>query len=282
MRKLSIICMLALILGISQKNTLAAPTYAVDDASVPGKIFVTEVTTIPGAQITLDIYLSDAPGPATTGGVWIDFSGSTDLLSYVSAQAAIPPWDPTVTVTLPEPGTILVYVLSSGGVNPDADGDIIICRVTFECTGPGDAYALISTIPGFTNWAPSPPYDDSLISPLAFTFHQECPCYEDADCPFNNNLWCDGYSKCEPWGCGSCIHYNPFPCDDANECTTDICHEAPTPGDTTPGTCSHECAATSGADLCCADLHATITLFAFVKLTSIVTRMLMRTTSLHF
>jgi len=49
-----------------------------------------------------------------------------------------------------------------------------------------------------------------------------------------------------------------------------------------PGTCSHECAATSGADLCCADLHATITLFAFVKLTSIVTRMLMRTTSLHF
>ena len=64
-----------------------------------------------GGQFTFDIYLENAPGQAISGGAWVDFSGSTDKLSYVSAGRALidgsegvtGPWEPGVGMIVNEP-----------------------------------------------------------------------------------------------------------------------------------------------------------------------------------
>jgi len=146
------------------------------------KTFDNEYTISPGQQLTIDIYLDGTDySDSASGGVWIDFSGSTDLISYVSGDACtrilspcLGDWDGLAGVVLNEPdgpGTLIVLV-SSLGTNSDPDYDYIVARVTLECTGIGDSEITFSTIPG-TSWDFCLPFPcDELILPSTLTIHQ--------------------------------------------------------------------------------------------------------------
>ena len=260
MKKLSIIFAVVMVLGVV--SAMAAPNYQMDDASVAGKLLATTFSIPPGSNITLDVYLADANASQVAGGAWIDFTGSVALIQYVSAGRALTdgsegvtgPWQVGAGVLVNEPagpGTLMYVVANLGGAVPDADGDLIVGRIVLKCLGAGNANVAITTIPSVATWAP---IADGTVVPGAVTIQQVVECTVDADCTpaighLNDGLWCTGYSKCEA---NICVDYNVAPCNDTDVCTTDVCTEAPTPGDTTDGTCDNTgCAATSGIDPCC-------------------------------
>jgi hypothetical protein len=170
MKRLLIIVAVAMMFGGS--NAMAQ-NYAV--AINGGKPFASEVTIGVGQQITFDIYLEDAPGQANTGGVWVIFVDSIDKIAYVNAGRALTdgsegvtgPWHPPWGFVANEPngvGTIMIIV-ATAGASPDAQGDIIVARVTLECTALGDATIRLIPIPGFGTWGPAfNGWDDDAIN----------------------------------------------------------------------------------------------------------------------
>ena len=259
MNKILMICAVSLLLGVGYAG--AQPNYQVDVAGDLGKDYITETTIAPGQQISLDIYLADAVEPQYAGGVWIDFSDSTDLITYVSAGRALTdgsegvagPWDPAggVIVNEPEgPGTLLWQVIYLGGAIPDEEGDIIVGRVTLQCTIPGDANIAITTILGVPTWTP---IDDSMVVPGNIVIHQVCECLDDEDC--NDRLWCTGSATCTDC---VCIPGTPA-CEDGNECFLDRCRENdPHCGsdmncEEVTGTCFHYCDAFGSTSPCMSD-----------------------------
>jgi len=227
MRKILIVCAILLLFFAGYVG--AQPNYQVDVAGDPDKDYITETTIAPGQQISLEIYLADAVAPQYAGGVWIDFSDSTDLIAYVSAGRALTdgsegvtgPWDPAGGVIVNEPegsGTLLWQIINLGGAIPDEDGDTIIGRVTLQCTSSGDANIAITTIPGVVTWTP---IDDSIVLPGSLVIHQVCECQNDEDC--HDGLWCNGRATCTECVCSPAVL---SPCDDGNECSFDQCNEA--------------------------------------------------------
>ena len=155
MKKISFACVLVLVVAV---GAAIAQQFTVDIAGDAVKDFVTEIDLSPGQQITLDLYLQSSGGPQDVGGIWIDWY-PTDLISYVSAGRAltdgseglIGPWDPAAGVLVNEPGgpgTVMYVVGNLGSATPDGDGDLIIGRLTLECTGEGDVGVSVSCIPG--------------------------------------------------------------------------------------------------------------------------------------
>ena len=183
MKKLTII--FVLIMVFSAGYTMAKE-FAVDIAGDAVKDFVTEIDFSPGQQVSLDIYLSDISAQNSVG-VWFDWTGSTDLISYVSggraftdgSEGLIGPWLPDSGYIVNEPagpGTVTIGVGNLGGAFPDGDGDLIIGRITLECTGEGDAIITIGCLPG----APCtfPPGVGDPVPPTTLTIHQT---YIDTD-----------------------------------------------------------------------------------------------------
>ena len=80
MKKLLMVCAIVLLSGAG--TALAQPNYQF--AEVGTKNFITEVTIPVGDQISLDLYLTNAGAPQTAGGAYLDFTGSTAEISYVS------------------------------------------------------------------------------------------------------------------------------------------------------------------------------------------------------
>jgi hypothetical protein len=229
MRGILIIGAVLLLFGVGYAG--AQPNYQVDVAGDPDKDYITETTIPPDQQILLDIYLADAVAPQNAGGVRIDFSDSTDLISYVSAGRAltdgsegpIGPWweESGIIINEPEgPGTLLFQVINLAGAPPDEEGDIIVGRVTLQCTSSGDTNIVITTIPGVPTWTP---IDDSMVVPGNVTIHQEYECISDEDCENNQDgLWCTVAETCIDH---TCLPGIP-PCDDGNECSVDPCRES--------------------------------------------------------
>ena len=146
MKKLLMVCAIVLLFGVG--NALAQPTYRAAEAGT--KNFVSEITIDVDSQISLDIYLSNVTAPQQAGGVWIDFSASASIISYVSAGRAVTdgsegvtgPWLPGVGSLVNEPigpGTMIIQVANLGGAAPDGDGDLIVANLTLQCTAAGDA-----------------------------------------------------------------------------------------------------------------------------------------------
>jgi hypothetical protein len=208
-------------------------------AAIDGtKPFASEATIEVGQQMTFDVYLENAPGQATSGGVWVDFRTSSAFISYVSAEMALTsgssvtgPWDPASGGMANEPdgvGTIMIVVgqIGGGGASPDGDGDIIVARVTLECTAPGDANIRLWTIPGFGTWGPpGNGYDDIAINAATpnptLVVHQGCAV--DADC--DDGDYCNGVETCDVDLTDICISGTPIDCDDGVGCTDDSCDE---------------------------------------------------------
>jgi hypothetical protein len=255
MKKVYIICAVIIVLGAGSSM---AQQYAIDDLpGNGGKNFVTAIY-LEGmcGQACVDIFLKGVDGHQNAGGFWLDFTNSTNDISYVSAGRAltdgseglIGPWRPDGGVIVNEPagtGTLLMQVLNLTGASPDGDGDLIIGQFCLRSIGATSAIVMITTIPSVTTWTP---LDDSLINSGVLTVVPVCPCYDDAAC--DDGIWCNGYEYCDPPTCGYCFTGTP-PCPDDGDgdpCTQSGCIE-PEWGE---GTCiDNECAATSHFDPCC-------------------------------
>jgi len=188
MKKLSIICSMLMVFGV-----ISAPAFAVNDYDVdylesgnPGGVLPGSLKTWDSAGILVndgdtflvDVWMRNASGAATNGGLWIDFDG--DLLAITAVDAydgsVLPgPWTAGNTGKIPNPtggsppNSYAVTLANLAGVAPDSDGDIPTARVTFECLGEGVADVVVMGIPSFDTWAPAlNGWDNSLIVPLNF------------------------------------------------------------------------------------------------------------------
>ena len=101
MKKFSILCIVVLLLSLMTVPSIAQH-YEVD-IHPPDGTFDTEINVTPGSQFCFDVYLTSATmGEPTAGGVFIDYTGSTGLVSYVSATDAVPLWELAISVDEPE------------------------------------------------------------------------------------------------------------------------------------------------------------------------------------
>ena len=188
---------------------------------------IDELTTTPPKTLVMDVWMTGAPGNATSGGLWINFKTSTDKLSYVSAARALTngsegvtgPWDAAAGGITNEPngvGTLQIVVgqTGGGGAAPDGDGDIIVARVTLEYTVSGTASITARTIPGFTTWSPpANGWDDGSIPSTTLNINA---CIVNEDC--DDGAYCNGTETCTD---GACVPgTNPCP-DDGLWCNGD-------------------------------------------------------------
>jgi len=123
------------------------------------KYFTNTDSLVPGQQACYDIWLTDAGAAQNAGGAWIDFTGSVDVISYVSAgrafqdgsEGVVGPWTNGAGALVNEPagiGTFMYVVANLGGAPLDGDGDLIVSRVCLQCEGFGDAQIHVNIIPG--------------------------------------------------------------------------------------------------------------------------------------
>ena len=210
MKRLSLLCSLVMVFAL---ETARAQQYEVAPSGT--KAFTTSEGLAPGGTIDLDIWLTGVGAPQNAGGVWIDFSASTDVLAYVDAGIASPPWDPPGPIThiTPFPPChVMIVVGSLAGAPSDGDGDIPIAGITFQNTGPGDATVAFTTIPGVPTWSH---LNDEDIVPGSLVINYVCDCTTDADC--DDGIFCNGAELCSDCMCWS----GTDPCNDGDECTLD-------------------------------------------------------------
>jgi hypothetical protein len=179
MKRLLMVCALVLLSGAG--SALAQPTYEFAEAGT--KNFITEAAIAAGEQISLDLWLTNADAPQQAGGAWIDFSGSTGEISYVSggrcllggAEGCTGPWSPIAGDFINKPdgaGTVMYVVVNLGGAVPDGDGDLIVGILTLESIAVGDATVDLTVIPSVTTWTP---IDDTTVQPATLTLSSESP-----------------------------------------------------------------------------------------------------------
>jgi len=175
MKRLLIVCAVLIVFSV---GTAHAQQYEVAPSGT--KNFTTAEGIAPGGTISLDIWLTDVDASQSSGGVWIDFSGSLADISIVSAgrafqdgsEGVVGPWTngAGANVSMPAgPGTHMLGVANLGGAAPDGDGDLIIGNVTFQNTGPDDATVNFTTLPAFATWSP---IDDTDVIPGSLLIHQ--------------------------------------------------------------------------------------------------------------
>ena len=200
MKKMLMLCSCAIVLVFGAGSALAQPNYQFAEAGT--KNFISETTIAPGDPISLDLWLTAADAPQNSGGAWIDFTGSTAEISYVSggrcfidgSEGCTGPWTSGVGALANEPsgpGTFFVQVVNLGGAAPDVDGDLIVGTLTLECSALGDATIDLTVIPTVPTWAPIADVDVVLGSVL---IHQLQTCLIDADC--DNGEFCNGDETC--------------------------------------------------------------------------------------
>lgn len=107
-----------------------------------------------GDTVEVDVWICGMPEPLLTVGFWALYDSS--LLSVENAAAFdnvdLPgPWDYLMTRKAPNPRGP-GYLFADGnlaGTLPDGCNDVLIARLTFGCTSPGNTLMVFSTIPGF-------------------------------------------------------------------------------------------------------------------------------------
>jgi hypothetical protein len=193
MKKLSIICALVMVFGVS---LVQAQQYEV--APTGGKAFTTTEGIAPGASIALDVWLTGAGAAQNAGGVWIDATGSVADITIVSAgrafqdgsEGVVGPWTNGAGANVPTPagaGTHMLVVANLGGAPVDGDSDIIVGQVVLGNTGPADATVNFTVIPEVATWTP---INDTDVGAGAIVISQVCGCTTDAAC--DDGLQCNG------------------------------------------------------------------------------------------
>jgi len=127
--------------------------------------------------VEMDIWLNDSPGSLLTSGCLIEFDPT-----LINIRGVVPndinnggPWEAVDAKQNYEvrPGQWFLALVNFGCVEPDGDGDILLAKVTFDYSGPGDAEILIGTIPNFDTIVDCPGTNyDSQISPNTITINR--------------------------------------------------------------------------------------------------------------
>jgi hypothetical protein len=226
MKKLPIICLLVIVLTV---ETAHAQQY--EFAPCGTKTFTTATGITPAGTICLDIWLTGANAPQDAGCAWLDFTGSTDDIAYVSggrcmedgSEGCTGPWTNGAGDFINEiggPGTIFYIVANLGGAVPDGDGDLIVGTVTLQNTGPNDGTVGIFTSVG-SCWTP---IYDAAVGSGEIVISQVCHCAIDAHC--DDGLFCNGLETCDAPNCTCLPGTNPC-LDDGLFCNgTESCNEA--------------------------------------------------------
>jgi hypothetical protein len=217
--------MVALVMGLMGIPAMAQQ-YQVDVYPASGSgdgAYDTEYSTPPGGAFCMDIYLTGAPTDTPgSGGAYLNWSGSTGLISYVGYTDNVPPWSAGPAVLDPDgPGTWWTKVANLGGANvSNPSGTILVSTVCFTCDAGGDA-EIDLVLPGSPSYWPG--WDADINTNTAhptLTVHQVCACTTDTDCiPVD---WCAGGSGSTCQDC-ACVGGSPAPCVDSNPCTLDPC-----------------------------------------------------------
>jgi hypothetical protein len=224
MKKLSMLCTIVLLFGAGSAFA-QSPTYQFAEAGT--KNFITAPTISVGDPISLDLYLSNVPAAQNAGGAWIDFSGSTGNISYVSggrcladgSEGCTGPWQSNAGVFINEaggPGTVYYVVANLAGAVPDA-GDLLVGTLTLQCSAAGVATVNLTTIPSVATWSP---IDDATVVPGQLVIEQVQTCTQDSEC--DDGLFCTGVETCD-LGTNLCVPGTPPSCGDGIGCTVDIC-----------------------------------------------------------
>jgi hypothetical protein len=262
MKKLSIICALVMVFSVSLAQ---AQQYEVTLAGDTVANAITAIGVPPNASLALDVYATGMAATEASGGFWLDFTGSTADIAYVSAgrcmtdgsEGCTGPWSPGFGVIVePATGNLLLQVANLAGA-ATTGGAIIIGTVTLQNTGPVDATVAITTIPSVLTWGN--PTADTAVGAGSLVVSQICDCTTDADCiPFDDGNFCNGVPICSP----ICVCSDgPDPCaDDGDECTLDcdedtdscnsgdVCDPSVISGSTDPCCASPSPCASDGTD----------------------------------
>ncbi len=177
MKKLKIICVLALVLGLLVPNVIVALEYKADflEPGNPGGWETGKKTwddgnpnwkMAPGDSISVDIWIKDVQEPLLSGGLWITFDSSkvsvTKVEIYDGGKGGIiggnntltkygslaGPWNKDMSgIAHVKTGQILITAGTIAQVNPDKDGGVIICSLTFKHKAAGNAAITLNATP---------------------------------------------------------------------------------------------------------------------------------------
>jgi hypothetical protein len=131
-----------------------------------------------GKEISVDVWVKDAPEELITAGFWLTYEASKVKIIKIDVYdgTALPgPWDSAMSRVVANPagpGAYMVIVGNLGTVKPDKKGDIIIARVQCSCQDKCTNPMEIKPIQGFdTVVGGNGKVYDGTIKPAAFTIH---------------------------------------------------------------------------------------------------------------
>ncbi len=189
-------------------------------------------TLFPGDQFSIDIWAAEVPESIISSGFEMHYDPAQVSIVNVQAYDGVDiagPWDGTATLKIPDaygPGSYVLAVVQLGTCpEPDADGDIIIAKVTFQCLATGSGDIAVQAIDGFDTTVgcnSSIVYDAAMGTNILTATIAAEPCTLDAEC--DDGLYCNGLETCNT-GTGFCEPGTPPDCDDGVACTTDACTE---------------------------------------------------------
>ena len=112
----------------------------------------------PGDTFSIDIWAAEIPVPIISSGFEMFYNPAqvslVSVLAYDGVDINVPPnpWDGTATLKIPDPygpGSYVLAVVQLGTCPaPDAGGDIIIGKVTFQCLAAGSGNISVKGIDG--------------------------------------------------------------------------------------------------------------------------------------
>ena len=162
-KKLSILC-LAIFAFSLMAGSAFAQSYCQDylEPGNPGgrttglKTCDTAVTVNPGETFAIDIWTADLPETIISGGFELAFDPAqvslTSVQAYDNVDIAGGPWDGGATTKISEPygpGSYVVALVQLSCAVPDAGGDVIVAKLTFQCLANGTSSISVRAIDGF-------------------------------------------------------------------------------------------------------------------------------------
>ncbi len=270
MKKLSVVLMFGLVMGL-----MAGPAFAqsycqdVLETGNPGGRTtglktcdtVNPETLNPGDTFSIDIWATEIPEPIISSGFEMFYNpAQVSLLSvqaYDGVDIAGGPWDGTATLKIPDaygPGSFVLAVVQLGTCPvPDAGGDVIVAKLTFQCLANGSSGIGVKGIDGFdtTVGCTSGVVYDAPMGTNTLTVTQGSDgCTTNEEC--SDGIYCNGAETCNI-GSGECQPGTAVVCNDAIACTTDSCNETTDSCDYIPNNAAcNDGAYCNGAEVCTA------------------------------
>ena len=161
MKKLLAFFMVMFVCVLMAGSVFAAASYCQDflEPGNPGgrttglKTCDTAVTVNPGDTFAVDIWAADLPEKIVTSGFEMSYNpAEVSIVNVEPYDGTLPgPWDESGTFKMPDaygPGSYVLGVVNVSCVTPDAGGDVIIAKITFQYLS-GNATISVQAIESF-------------------------------------------------------------------------------------------------------------------------------------